>query len=78
MCSMPLPLKNAGQGDIIDAHGDDVACVYLRADLSSEEATDRTDRIVACVNACQGISTANLSIVEIIGKALTQAVADHA
>ena len=48
------PWKHVGQGDIIDAHGNDVACVYLRESFENE---DVARRVVACVNACEGIMT---------------------
>lgn len=55
--NMKEPWKNVGNGDIVDAKGDDVACAYLRTDDPSEH---RASRIVACVNACEGIGTNSL------------------
>lgn len=47
------PWKHDGDGDILDANNDDVACAYLRSD---DVAEDRACRIVACVNACAGMA----------------------
>lgn len=53
------PWKHVGQGDIIDAHGNDVACVYLRESFENE---DVARRVVACVNACAGMDVATLEL----------------
>lgn len=54
---MKLPLKHIGQGDVVDADDHDICSVYLREDYIADESARR---IVACVNACAGFSTAFL------------------
>jgi hypothetical protein len=49
----PEPWSHIGQGDIVGSHGDDVTATYLRTD-GMGEANAR--RIVACVNALEGLN----------------------
>ncbi len=50
---------NDAQADIDGPNGEPVAVCYCN-DESGDDAKENARRIVACVNACAGISTANL------------------
>lgn len=51
------PWRHVGQGDIVGANDDDVCAVYFH---SQRPVDANARRIVACVNACAGISTEKL------------------
>jgi hypothetical protein len=52
------PWKRGVFREIFNAEGESVAfCEDLRSDMTGHAPRDHADRIVACVNFCEGVST---------------------
>jgi len=56
------PWANSGSISIVDADSRVILGVHAVADTEHEEHASNIRRAVACVNACQGISTESLEL----------------